>query len=64
MSPTDLGWLFEDTTQSIAPVTVPRGIVLVPEDFQCGTEKACGTKCYGCNKAKLGCTVFCEAYEP
>ena len=32
MSPTNLGWLFEETSQSRSPVTVPRGNGLVLED--------------------------------
>ena len=30
MSPTDFGWLFEETSWSLSPVTVPLGIAHVP----------------------------------
>ena len=32
-SPTDFGWLFEETTRSLSPVTVPLGIAHVPNSF-------------------------------
>ena len=65
MPPTDFGWLREETTQSLTPVTVPKGIALAPEEIlklikcQCDSEEPCGTLRCGCNKARLGCTVFC-----
>ena len=65
MAPTEFGWIREWATRSLSPVTVPRGIPLAPEDIlqlikcQCDTEGPCGSMCCGCNKAPLGCTVFC-----
>ena len=67
-TPTDFGWLFEETNKSLSPVIVPRGIAHVLKDIlqtiksQCDIEGPCGTKCCGSNKTQLGCTVFCEPY--
>ena len=65
MSKSDFGWLHEETSQSLSPVAVPHGIGLVSEDIlqlikcQCDTKDSCGTMRCGCNKTRLGCTVFC-----
>ena len=33
MSPNEFGWLREETTQTLSPITVPRCIALTPEDI-------------------------------
>ena len=65
MSLTDFGWLFEETTLSLSPNTVPRGVDLVPEvilhPIKCkgDTEGPHGPTSCGSIKAQLGCTVLC-----
>ena len=49
----------------ISQVRVPYGIPLATEDIlqlikhQCDTEEPRGIMHFSCNKAQLGCTVFC-----
>ena len=47
MAPTNFGWIREEATRSLSPVTVPRGISLAPEEIlqlikcQCDSEEPC-----------------------
>ena len=63
--PESYGWLRNETSETLTPVTVPEGIVLAPEDVlklikcHCESEEPCSSLRCGCNKARHGCTIFC-----
>ena len=64
----NFGLLHEKTIKTPSPVIVPHGIPSIPlvtEDIlhflkcYCHTQKPYGTIYCGCDKAWLGCTVYC-----
>ena len=65
MLPESFGWLRNEASQTLTPTTVPRGVALAQEDIlklircQCESESPCASLRCGCNKARLGCTMFC-----
>ena len=63
--PESYGWLRNEATQTLSPVTVPPGVEHAPEDILklikclCESDSPCSSLRCGCNKARLGCTMFC-----
>ena len=63
--PESYGWLGNEATQTLSPVTVLRGVEHAPEDIvkliKCQFESESPSvllRC-GCYKVRLGCTMFC-----
>jgi len=61
----EYGWLRDDNSKSLVPVTVPSNIHAAPCDILkmircgCSTDKYCETGKCCCFKDQLACTVFC-----
>ena len=65
LDPTSYGFIKEEETKSLVPVTVPANVPLAPDNIlklircSCSSESPCKSSSCRCNKAKLACTVFC-----
>ncbi|KAJ8018705.1 hypothetical protein HOLleu_43161 [Holothuria leucospilota] len=63
---TEFGFIKNEETKSLMPVTVPANMQLAPDNIlklircTCASGNPCKSSGCGCNKAKLACTVFCS----
>ena len=65
MAPTDHGWE-RGTMNSLAPVTVPEGVLLAPVELlklikcTCESGLPCKSSRCSCSSSSMACTVFCS----
>ena len=65
MSSVEYGWVHSEATQSLTPRTVPDSVSPAPASImklikcQCESGSSCANGRCGCNRARLGCTMFC-----
>ena len=66
LNPVNFGWMKDESSDALLPVTVPRNVTLAPEDVlkmikcACESDMPCKTKRCGCHNANIACTVFCS----
>ena len=66
IDPTDYGWLKDEETKSLQPITIPASRQPAPKYIMkllscgCASDSPCHNKVCGCVAAKLSCTVFCQ----
>jgi len=66
LDPCDYGWERDETTKSLLPVTVAKGVELAPPDIlrlvKCNSvsNKPCASQRCTCNQARFPCTLFCS----
>jgi len=65
-NPTEYGWIKDEETKSLHPVTLPTSMQPAPDyvlklvSCSCASETQCHNKVCRCVAAKLSCIVFCQ----
>ena len=69
LDPTEYGWIKDDKTKTLVPVSLRSDIHIAPTDILamiccgCATDRPCSsTRCGSCN-AQLLCTIFCKCHR-
>ena len=68
LDPTAFGYMKDEATKSLIPVTTPPNVKLAPANIlrlircNCTSDNPCKSSGCGCNKAKLACTMFCACH--
>ena len=64
--PTGYGWVKDEVSKSLQPVTLPAATALAPDYIlrlttcSCSAESPCRSKGCGCNRGRSPCTIFCN----